>query len=118
GRGKVKTIPASKWLAQHCSVERMTLAPGDGEVIGDKLLIDDGWIEKAGARTYNTYLPPTIKLGDPAQAMRWLEHWYKLYPRDIAEHWIAWLAHRRPHPESKPNHRLLRSRAPGTGEDM
>jgi hypothetical protein len=116
--GKVKMIPASTWLAQHRSVERMTWAPGEPEVIEGKLLIDDGWIEKPGARTYNTYLPPTIRLGDPAQAMRWLEYWYKLYPRDIAEHCIAWLAHRRQYPGIKPNHGLVLIGAPGIGKDM
>jgi hypothetical protein len=65
--GKVKMILASNWLALYRSVERMTWAPGEPEVIEGKLLIDDGWIEKPGARTYNTYLPPTIKLGDASQ---------------------------------------------------
>src|SRR5262249_14697272 len=41
-----------------------------------------------------------------------------LYPRDIAEHCIAWLAHRRQHPESKPNHGLVLIGAPGIGKDM
>src|SRR5215831_6334230 len=116
--GKVKMIPASTWLAQHCSVERMTWAPGEPEVIEGKLLIDDGWIEKSGARTYNTYLPPTIKLGDAAQAKRWLAHWFKLYPADIAEHCIAWLAHRRQHPGIKPNHGLVLIGEPDIGKDM
>jgi len=118
GQGKVKMIPASKWLAQHRSVERMTWAPGEPEVIEHKLLIDDGWIEKGGARTYNTYLPPTIRLGDSAQAMRWLEHWYTLFPRDIAEHCIAWLAQRRQYPGIKPNHGLVLIGDPGIGKDV
>ena len=118
GKGKVKMIPASKWLAQHCSVERMTWAPGEPEVIEGKLLIDDGWIEKPGARTYNTYLPPTIKLGDASQAKRWRDHWFKLYPADIAEHCIAWLAHRRQYPGIKPNHGLVLIGDPDIGKDM
>jgi hypothetical protein len=85
-KGKVKMIPASKWLAQHHSVERMTWAPAEPEIIEGKLLIDDGWIEKPGVRTYNTYLPPTIKLGDASQAIRWRDLWFKLYPADEAEH--------------------------------
>src|SRR5262249_50872874 len=117
-KGKVKMIPASKALALYRSVERMTWAPGEPEVIEGKLLIDDGWIEKGGAQTYNTYLPPAIRLGDPARATRWLEHWYKLYPRDIAEHCIAWLAQRRQHPGIKPNHGLVLIGAPGIGKDM
>jgi hypothetical protein len=116
--GKVKMLPASKWLAQHCSVERMTWAPGEPEIIEGKLLIDDGWIEKPGARTYNTYLPPTIKLGDASQAKRWRDHWFKLYPADVAEHCIAWLAHRRQHPGVKPNHGLVFIGEPDIGKDM
>jgi hypothetical protein len=115
--GKVKTIPASTWLAQHCSVERMIWAPGEPEVIEGKLLIDDGWIEKAGARTYNTYLPPVIKLGDASQAQRWRDLWFKLYPANEAEHSIAWLAHRRQHPEVKVNHGLVHIGKPGIGKD-
>jgi hypothetical protein len=116
-KGKVKMIPASKWLAQHRSVERMTWAPGEPEIIEGKLLIDDGWIEKPGVRTYNTYLPPTIKLGDASQATRWRDLWFKLYPADEAEHSIAWLAHRRQHPEVKVNHGLVHIGKPGIGKD-
>jgi hypothetical protein len=116
--GKVKMIPASKSLALYRSVERMTWALGEPEVIEDKLLVDDGWIEKPGARTYNTYLPPTIELGDAALAERWRQHWFKLYPADIAEHCIAWQAHRRQHPEVKVNHGLVFIGAPGIGKDI
>src|SRR5262245_6187271 len=62
GKGKVKMLPASVRLARERSVERVVWAPGEPEIVEDKLLVDDGWIEKPGARTYNTYLPPTIKL--------------------------------------------------------
>jgi hypothetical protein len=116
--GKIKMIPASKALAQRRSVERMTWAPGEPEIIENKLLIDDGWIEKPGARTYNTYLPPNVALGDASLAERWRAHWHKLYPADIAEHCIAWQAHRRQHPEVKVNHGLVCIGAPGIGKDM
>jgi hypothetical protein len=110
-------IPASKALAQRRSVERMTWVPGEPEIIEGKLLIDDGWIEKPGARTYNTYLPPTIKLGDASQAERWRALWFKLYPIAQAEHSIMWLAHRRQHPEVKVNHGLAHIGKPGIGKD-
>jgi hypothetical protein len=115
---KIKMIPASKALAQRRSVERMTWAPGEPEIIEGKLLVDDGWIEKPGARTYNTYLPPTIKLGDASQAQRWRDHWHKLYPADFTEHCIAWMAYRRQHPEVKVNHGLVLIGAPGIGKDI
>jgi hypothetical protein len=105
--GKVKMIRASVELAKKRSVERAVWAPGEPEVIEDKLLIDDGWIAKPGAKTYNFYLPPNVTSGDAAQATRWRAHWLKLYPADAAEHSIAWLAHRRQHPEVKPNHGLV-----------
>jgi hypothetical protein len=115
--GKIKMIPASKALAQRRSVERMIWAPGEPEIIEGKLLIDDSWIEKPGARTYNMYLPPTIKLGDASQAKRWRDLWCKLYPADEAEHSIAWLAHRRQHPEVKVNHGLVHIGKTGIGKD-
>ena len=115
--GKVVMISASKRLAQERSVERMVWAPGEPEIIEHKLLVDDGWIEKPGARTYNTYLPPNVVLGDKSLAKPWLDHMHKLYPADIAEHSIAWLAHRRQHPEVKVNHGLVFIGAPGIGKD-
>jgi hypothetical protein len=114
---KIKMISASKALAQRRSVERLVWAPGEPEIIKHKLLVDDGWIEKPGARTYNTYLPPNIVLGDASQAERWRELWFKLYPADAAEHSIAWLAHRRQHPEVKVNHGLVHIGKPGIGKD-
>jgi hypothetical protein len=115
--GKIKMIPASKALAQRRSVERMTWAPGEPEIIEGKLLIDDGWIEKPGARTYNTYLPPNVVLGDASLAKPWLDHMHKLFLADIANHCIAWMAHRRQHPEEKVNHGLVYIGAPGIGKD-
>jgi hypothetical protein len=115
--GKIKMIPASKWLALYRSVERMVWAPGEPEIIEGKLLVDDSWIEKPGVRTYNTYLPPTIELGDAAQAERWRALWFKLYPPAEAEHSIMWLAHRRQHPEVKVNHGLVHIGKPGIGKD-
>jgi hypothetical protein len=116
--GKVVMISASKALALYRSVERMTWAPGEPEIIENKLLIDDGWIEKPGARTYNTYLPPNVVLGDASLAKPWLDHMHKLYRADIANHCIAWMAHRRQHPKEKVNHGLVCIGAPGIGKDM
>ena len=116
--GKIKMIPASKALAQRRSVERMTWAPGEPEIVENKLLVDDGWIEKPGARTYNTYLPPNVVLGDASLAKPWLDHMHKLFVADIANHCIAWMAHRRQHPEEKVNHGLVFIGAPGIGKDV
>src|SRR5262245_2469261 len=80
--GKVKTIPASTWLERNRSVETLTWAPGEPELIPDRLAVDSGWVSKPGTTTLNTYRPPTIELGDAAQAERWVKHWHALYPNE------------------------------------
>src|SRR5262245_59559457 len=90
-KGKVKMISASTWLEQNRSVETLTWAPGEPELIRDRLAVDSGWVSKSGVTTLNTYRPPIIELGDAAQAERWVKHWHVLYPND-ADHIIAWLA--------------------------
>jgi hypothetical protein len=116
GKGKIVTISASEALAKQRSAERTVWAPGEPEVIIDKLAIDTGWIEQPGARSYNLYLPPNVIPGDPAQATRWIKHWYTLYPSE-AEHIIAWLAHRRQYPGIKPNHCIVLVGDPDIGKD-
>jgi len=113
---KVVMIPMSKWLAQNRSVEKLVWAPGMPEFIHGKLAVDGGWVEKAGATSLNTYRAPNPKLGDPAQATRWIEHWHQLYP-DEADHCIAWLACRAQRPEIMVNHALLLGGAPKIGKD-
>src|SRR5262249_46460209 len=109
--------PASVWLAKNHSIEALTWDPGKPEFIHDCVVVDGGYIDKPGATTLNFYRPPPdIKLGDPAQATRWVEHWRKLYPTD-ADHIIAWLAHRVQHPGIKINHALVLGGAPKIGKD-
>jgi hypothetical protein len=115
-RQKVVTIPASEWLAKYRSVERTVWAPGEPEVIRDRLAVDTGWIEQPGATSYNLYLPPNVIPGDAAQATRWIEHWHTLYPTE-AEHIIGWLAHRTQYPGIKPNHCIVLVGDPDIGKD-
>jgi hypothetical protein len=114
--GKVVMIRRTVWLAQNRSVEKLVWAPGEPEFIHDKLAVDGGWVEKQGATTLNTFRAPNPTLGDKAQATRWVEHWYKLYP-DEAKHIIAWFACRVQHPEIMINHALLLGGAPKIGKD-
>jgi hypothetical protein len=115
-RGKVVTIPRTVWMARNRSVEKLVWAPGMPEFIHGKLAVDGGWVEKEGATSLNTFRPPNPKFGDPAQATRWVEHWYKLYP-DEADHIIAWFACRVQRPEIMINHALLLGGAPKIGKD-
>ena len=115
-KGRPKTIPASKWLDQNRPVSQMTWAPGRPLIISDHLISHGGWIERPGESCLNVYLPPTVTSGDSAEAGRWVDHVYRIYPND-AEHIIRWLAHRAQHPEEKINHALVLGGKQGTGKD-
>jgi hypothetical protein len=114
--GKPVWIPASDWLDAHASVHQVTWSPGDPEIIEGRLLNQGGWIERPDFRGYNLYRPPTITLGDPGQAGRWVDHVHRLYPDD-AERLIQWFAHRAQHPARKVNHALLLGGPQGCGKD-
>src|SRR5262249_5197406 len=56
-KGKVVMIKASEWLAKHRSVEALTWDPGKPEFIRNCVVVDGGYINKAGATTLNFYRP-------------------------------------------------------------
>ena len=109
-------VKANLWLDQNQAVEQMTWMPGESMLIRDRLISHGGWIERKGVTCFNLYKPPTITLGDAAEAGRWIEHVHRVYPAE-AEHIIAWLAHRVQRPAEKVNHALLLQGAQGTGKD-
>jgi hypothetical protein len=111
-----RRIKATTWLDRHRSVEQMTWAPGLPTQIADRLIADGGWIDRRGVSCFNLYRPPTIVLGDPKKAKRWLVHVRKTYPSDM-KYIVRWLAHRVQRPSEKPNHALALIGAPGIGKD-
>lgn len=113
---KQKTITASVWLDRHRRVQQMTWSPGDPQIIRDRLVKDGGWSEQIGTASFNEYIPPTIKLGDPHKAGRWTDHILNVYPDD-ATHIILYLAQRVQQPHIKPNHALVLGGEPGIGKD-
>jgi hypothetical protein len=116
-KGKVVMIKASVWLAQNRSVEALTWDPGKPEFIRNSVVVDGGYITKLGATTLNFYRPPPdIKLGDPAQAAFWVDHWHAIYPND-ADYCIDWLACRVQRPGVKINNALVLGGAPKIGKD-
>jgi len=116
-KGRVVMVKATERLAKERSIESLTWDPGKPEFIPGYVVVDGGYIEKPGATTYNYYRPPpNIKLGDAAQATRWVEHWKRLYPND-ANHIISWLACRVQRPGEKINHALVLGGAPKIGKD-
>ena len=85
--GAAKEIRASAWLDVHRPVEQMTWAPGEPQLIRDRLVVHGGWIERPGVTTLNLYRPPLIDPGNAAEADPWLDHVHKVYPDD-ADHII------------------------------
>jgi hypothetical protein len=114
--GEPKFISASAWLDQYRPVEQMTWGPGKPMLIEDRLILEGGWIERHGCRTFNLYRPPNIKLGDAKKAGMWFKHLIALYPNDVG-HIIRWLAHRVQKPHEKINHALFLGGGQGIGKD-
>jgi hypothetical protein len=85
-------------------------------LIPDRLIKDGGWIEREGVTCFNLYRPPTLELGDAAEAGRWLHH-VRMVFGDNADHIVHWLAHRAQHPQEKINHALVLGGAQGIGKD-
>ena len=52
--GKAKAMPANAWLDCHARVQEVTWAPGEPEVIRNKLIRDGGWIPKPGDALFNS----------------------------------------------------------------
>lgn len=114
--GKPEKIAASRWLDQHRPVEQMTWAPGQPELIEDRLISDGGWISRPGCHVFNNYRPPSLPHGDAASAQPWIKLLRKIYP-DAAEHIIDWLAQRVQRPHEKINHALVLGGSQGIGKD-
>jgi hypothetical protein len=111
-----KQIPATAWLDRNKPVEQMTWAPGEPQIITDRLISEGGWIPRPNHTVFNLYRPPQIKPGNPYEAQRWLDHVEKIYPDDAA-HIVKWLAQRVQQPGEKINHALVLGGNQGVGKD-
>ena len=101
--GKQAMLRPSAWLRKYSRVEQMTWAPGEPEIIQDRLIYAGGWHEHDVMRC----LIPRRRCRLPASQQRhpWVNHIGLMYP-DEAEHILDWIAHRVQHPEEKINHAL------------
>ncbi|WP_126172603.1 primase-helicase family protein [Altericroceibacterium xinjiangense] len=115
-KDKPKQQNASSWLDQNSPVEQMTWAPGEPQIVHDRLISDGGWIRRPDCNVFNLYRPPAKIDGDASKAGPWLEHVRRIYPDD-AEHLINWLAHRVQRPHEKINHAIVMGGAQGIGKD-
>jgi hypothetical protein len=110
-----RPMPAATYLDQNRSVEQATWAPGQPQIIENRLIADGGWIDRAGCKTFNLYRPPTIK-PKAGNALPWLDHVRWIYP-DEADHIVKWLAQRVQRPADKINHALVLGGNQGIGKD-
>lgn len=115
-QGKTKKIKASRWISEHRAVETMTWAPGEPQVLTDKLVNQGGLFKHEGSICYNLYHPPRCEEGDASKATRWIEHCHKLFGDD-AEHMIKWFAQRVQAPHIKINHALVLIGNTAVGKD-
>jgi hypothetical protein len=114
--GRVGNLSASKFLDRTRSVEQMTWAPGEPEIIKGRYIREGGWIMHSGARCLNLYRPPSLELGDARRVQPWLDHICKVYPED-SDQIIMWVAHRVQKPQEKINHALVIGGRQGIGKD-
>jgi len=114
---KDKSIPATTWIDRNQAVEQMTWAPGEDELIRDRLISGGGWIERTGATCLNLYCPPMLALGNAADAEPWLDHVHKVFGEDDGRHIVIWLAQRVQQPQIKINHALVLGGPQGIGKD-
>ena len=113
---KGEDVPPRRWLDQNRAVEQMTWAPGEPQLIENRVVQGGGWIQKPGVTVFNLYKPPTLILGDSRRASPWREHVRAIYPDD-ADHIEKWFAQRVQRPDVKLNHALLLGGAQGIGKD-
>jgi Family of unknown function (DUF5906) len=94
----------------------MSWAPGEGEFIKDKLIMDGGWFAFDGAKVYNLYRGPS-RVAKAGPVDLWTSHIVTLYGDEGANHILDWFASRVQHPEVKINHALVLGGPPGIGKD-
>ena len=116
GGGGKKALAANIWLDRNDAVEQRAWAPGEPEIIKDKLVADGGFFEKRGARVFNLYKPPQIIPSLSRDIRFWRDHLHTLWPSE-AGHMQQWFAHRAQRPGEKINHALVPGGDQGIGKD-
>lgn len=114
-----KIIKASVWLKENKLVTSMTCDPAiKGDYLKGSDCREGEVVETKGAALFNAYRRPNIDLGDSNLAKPFLNHVYKMFPREgDAEQFLNYMAHRVQRPEEKPRFALLISGGQGVGKD-
>jgi hypothetical protein len=112
----VGSLAANKWLDRHDAVEQRIWAPGESEIIENRMVAEGGFFAKPGARIFNLYKPPMVVVAADQDIKFWRDHLYTLWPRQ-ADHIEKWFAFKTQQPGDKINHGLLLGGDPGIGKD-
>lgn len=118
--GKPKRQAPSKWLIQNRPIHGQTWAPGEPQLILDKLPTEGGWNPHAGARVFNLYRPPEPipDTANPDDIGPWLQHLEFLIPDQLErDHLVFYIAHCAQFPAVKRNHAIVLGGAEGIGKD-
>jgi hypothetical protein len=115
GGGK-KPLAANVWLDRNDAVEQRVWAPGEPQIIENRLVAEGGFFAKPGARVFNVYKPPQIIVSATGDVRFWRDHLHALWPEQ-ADHVECWIAHRAQRPGEKINHALVLGGKPGIGKD-
>ena len=115
GGGK-KPLAANIWLDRNDAVEQRTWAPGEPQIIKDKLVLEAGFFPKQGGRVFNLYKPPLIIPSTSRDIRFWRDHLHALWPSE-ADHIASCFAHRVQRPSEKINHALVLGGEQGVGKD-
>jgi hypothetical protein len=97
-------------------VEQRAWAPGEPEIIENRLIAEGGFFAKKGARVFNLYKPPEIVVATGGDVKFWRDHLHALWPEQ-ADHIERWHAHRAQRPAEKINHALVLGGKQGIGKD-
>lgn len=112
-------VKASLWLKRQKLVTSMTNDPElQDEVVKGQDCRDGVMIETVGAATYNAYRRSTIELGDERLAKPFVDHVYRVFPREgDADMFLNYMAHRVQKPGEKARFALLIGGEQGVGKD-
>lgn len=105
----------STWICQKRGVEQVTWAPGEPQIITDRIVSKGGFVSGPGNRIFNLYLAPP-QTGGNGDVQPWLDHIMRIYPDD-RQHIVHWCAHCAQHPDIKINHALVLGGNMGVGKD-
>jgi hypothetical protein len=114
--GKPVFIKPSDWLDQFRRIEQTTWAPGEPEIIEDKILSSNDWEDAPGKHVLNIYNPMPTLTGDAHAAAPWVDHLRLIYPTE-AEEILDWMAWKVQHPDIKVNHAMFLGGREGIGKD-